>query len=340
MDRIILRGIVAACMATIPGISSAAQETGKSMAVVSLSANFIREEPDYDKELGDQALMGTLVEITGSESYWRKIVTPEPYTGWVNEMGLVPMTEEEVSDYLAAPKYICTALFSHIYEQADTKSTTITDFILGDIARVAQDSRGNAVARKKFVQVILPDGTKGFVSKSDVALFKEWAEEKLARSSDQDRFRKDLVRTASWFKGVPYMWGGTSIKNVDCSGLVRSILAANGVLVPRNASAQAKIGEDIRIFDKDGNVDVSQLLPGDLIFWGRTATKEKPEKATHTGMYLGNGLFIHSSQVVRVNDFKSYPRIPLRARRVIGHIDEEGSGIVSTRRSPSYFIQR
>ena len=51
----------------------------KRWAVVNLSVNNMREQPDYAAEMGDQCLMGTLVEIVGEDSYWKQIVAPKPY---------------------------------------------------------------------------------------------------------------------------------------------------------------------------------------------------------------------------------------------------------------------
>ena len=82
-------------------------------AVVELSANFMREKPEYEAELGDQALMGTIVEVLENKDGWAKIKSPEPYTAWVDNRGLVMMTDAEIADYLEAPKYICTALSTH-----------------------------------------------------------------------------------------------------------------------------------------------------------------------------------------------------------------------------------
>ena len=96
---------------------ASAQEAKEKWAVVEFSANFMREAPDYAAELGDQALMGTVVEVLDKTGYWVKIKSPEPYTAWVNESGLVPMGEKELGSYLAAPKYICTASVTNIYEE-------------------------------------------------------------------------------------------------------------------------------------------------------------------------------------------------------------------------------
>jgi len=344
----------AAAVALSFNCAASAQEAPKKWAVVEFSANFMREAPDYAAELGDQALMGTVVEVLDKSSYWVKIKSPEPYTAWVNEMGLVPMSEEELQDYLEAPKYICTATFSHIYEEPSMDSRIVSDFVLGDIVRIMYSVRthaggrykgyeeGQAVLKKKFVGVVLPSGKTGYVPAKDVAVFYKWAKDRKDRTTAGNDFRQDLLTTGYRFLGVPYMWGGTSIKNVDCSGFTRSVYFANGVLLPRNASQQARIGEDVGIFKDNGDVDWSGLLPGDLLFWGKAATDTTRERITHVGMYIGDGKFIHSAQVVRVNSLDSsdadfYNRKPVRARRIVGHIDANDSGIISTLRSPFYF---
>lgn len=354
--NIFLKILSSALALTSAAFAAPAQDTSREWAVVEFSANFMREAPDYAAELGDQALMGTVVEVMGKSSYWVKIKSPEPYTAWANEMGLVPMSAKELQDYLGAPKYICTAAFTHIYEEPSVNSRIVSDFVLGDVVRIMYGVRthaagrykgyeeGQAVLKKKFVGVVLPSGKAGYVPAKDVAVFYKWAKDRKDRTSAGDDFRQDLLDTGYRFLGVPYMWGGTSIKNVDCSGFTRSVYFANGVLLPRNASQQARIGEDVGIFKDNGDVDWSGLLPGDLLFWGKAATDSTKERITHVGMYVGDGKFIHSAQVVRINSLDStaadfYNRKPVRARRIIGHIDVEGSGIISTFRSPFYFPQ-
>ena len=329
-------------------------ELKPTKAVVEFSANLMREAPDFAAELGDQALMGTVVEILDRDGYWVKIKTPEPYTAWVTDLGLVEMTDKEMEDYMEAPKYICTASVSHIYEEPSVKSRIVSEFILGDVVRIMYKTvthtsgrykgydEGRAVLTKRFVGVVLPSGKTGYVPAKDVDVFYKWAKDRKAASDGRNGFRDDILETAFRFLGVPYMWGGTSVKNVDCSGLSRSVFFANGVLLPRNASQQGRVGEPVGMFNDAGEVDWSSLLPGDLVLWGREATDTTAEKATHIGIYLGEGRFIHSSHVVRINSLDSrepdfYDRKPLGARRVVGHVDEEGSGIVSTFLSPYYF---
>ncbi len=352
--RRLLQTLISLAAIALPLCGGAyAQDAAKTgWAVVELSANFMREKPDFDEELGDQALMGTIVEILDIQDSWVKIKTPEPYTAWVTDLGLVRMDEVALRDYLEAPKYICTAAHSHIYEEPSLKSGIVSEFILGDIVRIMYKTihhtsgrykgydEGRAVLTKKFVGVVLPSGKTGYVPAKDVAVFYKWAKDKEELLKKPDSVRENIVRCTRSFLGVPYMWGGTSIKNVDCSGLTRSVYFANGILLPRNASQQVRCGEEVPFVaavwngspaglpaadgdgaalpagDKailpaadgagsraaDGNAAASWsgMLPGDLIFWGREATDSTPEKVSHVGIYIGGGNFIHSSHYVRI----------------------------------------
>ena len=51
-----------------------------------------------------------------------------------------------------------------------------------------------------------------------------------------------IVATAYRFFGVPYLWGGTSVKGMDCSGFTKTVYFLNGVLLPRDASQQVARG--------------------------------------------------------------------------------------------------
>jgi gamma-D-glutamyl-L-lysine dipeptidyl-peptidase len=372
-ETIVATGTMAATGAGTETGAETAVDPERRMAVVEFSADFMREKPDYAAELGNQALMGTVVEIVGREGYWVKIKSPDPYTAWVTDLGLVEMTGEEAEDYLAAPKYICTAAATHIFEEPSLNSRIVSEFILGDIVRVMFESKthaekkakeadgsrsvsrkhstdgksmvsedGRPVIKKHFAGVILPSGKTGYVPVKDVVRLESWASDRESRLKDEAAFRQDLVSTALGFLGVPYLWGGTSIKNVDCSGLSRSVYFANGLLLPRNASQQAVAGCDRNIFNDSGDVDWSELLPGDLIFWGKAATDSTKARATHVGMYIGEGRFIHSAQVVRINSLDPsapdyYDRKPIGARNMVGSVDSPDSGVVFIGSSPFYF---
>ncbi|MCX4333928.1 MAG: NlpC/P60 family protein [Bacteroidales bacterium] len=268
-------------------------------AVVDISVNFLREAPDYTAELGTQALMGTVVEITGEEGYWRQVVTPEPYTAWCTELGLVEMGEKEIEAYMSAPKYICTAWHSTIYSEPSAKSQKITDIVAGDIMRVSGERSG------RFTGVLLPSGIRGYVLKQDVEESDRW-------QASREPSARNIIKEAMKFIGVPYLWGGASVNGVDCSGFTRLVFQMNGISLPRNASQQARSGTDAGVQadisfgpDSEGLSEemhrrAGTLEPGDLIFFGAPSS-DGSHRITHVGIYIGDGKFIHSSHKVRLS---------------------------------------
>lgn len=296
-------------------------------AVTNLAVNFMREAPDYAAELGDQALMGTVVKIVDEDSYWRQIISPEPYTAWVNEMGLVEMTEEEKDEYIMAEKYIVTSDYSTIREKPTMRSRQISDLVMGCLVRELYDEKDRPSHKGSWVEVMLPSGETGWTPRKDVENYAKWLDTRKLNA-------KNVLAVAERLHGTAYMWGGTSIKGVDCSGLARTCYFMNGVLLPRNASQQVNVGMAVEPIAR-------RLEPGDLLFFGTPASGDRRERITHVGIYMGDGMYIHSSQQVRISsidpDSPDYAgRSPLRACRVIGHVDT-GEGIVSMYRSPFYF---
>lgn len=97
--------------------------------------------------------------------------------------------------------------------------------------------------------------------------------------------RDSLVRMARAQVGRRYRYGGTRPETgFDCSGLVRYVMAALRIDVPRTARRQAESG-------RTGDLprDASRLRPGDLLTFGAGS------RASHVGIYVGDGRFVHAS---------------------------------------------
>ena len=106
---------------------------------------------------------------------------------------------------------------------------------------------------------------------------------------------RNVIRAAYSVLGTPYVFGGTSTYGFDCSGFTQYAFARAGISIPRMADSQLYYGRQI---------SMSELRPGDLIFF---STYEPG--ASHCGIYLGDGKFIHagtSTGVVVADAFTGY----------------------------------
>lgn len=286
------------------------ERTEARWAVVNISSCFLRAAPDYESALESQCLMGTVLEVTDSDRYWRKVNAPDYRDCWTNLLALAFMDEAQKDAYIAAPKMICTAEHSHLYAAPDAASGRVGEFSMGDIVREASGRRPG------WTEVMMADGRGAWVPETDVTPLGEWTASRRATEENLVSFAKTLL-------GTPYMWGGNTIKYFDCSGLVKFVYMMNGIVLPRNAREQIRCGAEVPF-------DFSAMRPGDLVFFGRTGPDGKPAAVTHVAMYIGGGRIIHSSQLVRINSLRSglpdsYGRTPIAVRRILGHAEALGA---------------
>ncbi|MBO4476501.1 MAG: C40 family peptidase [Bacteroidales bacterium] len=269
----------------------------------------MRQSPDYEAPLENQMLMGALVETLDTSGYWVK-VRAEDYTGWVTDLSLHALTDEEKDAWLAAPKWICTAEYSRVRTGPGRNHDPICDFTMGDLVR----QTGKTCTCGCWTEVQLPDGRTGWVPSSDVSDFGKRTEALRPNAAD-------IIRLARSFAGTPYMWGGNSIKHFDCSGLVKFCYYMNGLVLPRNARQQIYCGKPVA---------PGEWEPGDLLFFG----KKEPLKVTHVALYAGDGVIVHSSKKVKIETLEVYGREPIGAVRILGY---ESNGVKFLRDDPYYF---
>ncbi|AWW32940.1 glycoside hydrolase [Echinicola strongylocentroti] len=256
---------------------------GKTHGVVTISVANIRSAPKHSAELATQATMGTPVSVLKKAGSWYLVQTPDKYISWVDAAGITLMDKNAFNQWEASPKLVFTGLLGYVYESED-KSMMVSDLTAGNLLKLLGEDR-------KYYQVALPDGRSGYLEKEVAMPFEEWI-------SSRSLSDNNLISTAKNMMGVPYLWGGTSIKGVDCSGFTKTIYFLNGQVIPRDASQQVNEGE---LVDTEKNWD--KLEVGDLLFFGRKATEDQPERIVHVGMWIGNNSFIHSRGRVRISSF-------------------------------------
>ena len=112
------------------------------------------------------------------------------------------------------------------------------------------------------------------------ATYKAMMNKEIPVNRSDSSVTKKAINVAFKMMGVPYVFGGTSPSGFDCSGFVQYCFRAAGVELARTCDDQIYQGRPIK---------ASELRRGDLVFF----TTYEPG-ASHVGIYLGDGTFIHA----------------------------------------------
>lgn len=280
----------------LPAIPARAQ---KSVAhadfVVAAPVIDMYRNPSTDSDVISQAIYGTDVLSLSKQADWYDIRTADGYSGWVQAAGLKALNT--ASPYAPDGKVVRIAsLSANIYrEPSITRHAPLLrlpwEARLEPLSAAA-DSTG------RWVQVRLVDGQDAWVQRGDIS------------ASFAPLSIDETIQLARRFLGITYTWGGVSSFGFDCSGFTQMLERQRGIEMPRDASLQAAWSGVIPVSRED-------LQPGDLLFFGSSAAK-----ITHTGMYIGNGQFIHDTthdhpgvQISNLND-QPWTKLLVAARRV------------------------
>lgn len=298
--------------------------------IINLSVANLRTAPRNQAELATQALLGTQVDLLQKRQGYYRVRTPEGYISWVNASSVTPKAEAELRQWQAARKVIFTADFGHTYQAPDRNSMRVSDLVMGNILVAEGETDG-------FVHVRYPDGRAGYIDRGQVRAFDEWL-------GALQPAAPEILGTAKTMMGLPYLWGGTSVKGVDCSGFTKTAYYMNGIVIPRDASQQILAGLELDVLT-DGDLDTAKVLhnlqPADLLFFAAAKGQAPNPRITHVALYMGNGEFIHSSGTVRINSLlRSAPNYDgeqastfVAARR---YLDQDDPGLQSLMTHPAY----
>lgn len=292
-------------------------------ALTRLSVAPMRSGRSHAAEMATQSIMGMPIRILSEENDWYLAQTPDGYISWIPSSSVVIKSEAEMKSWRESPRYVVTSPYqvrAYISPKATGAREVVTDLVTGNIVRPT----GNR-EKSGRVEIELPDGRLCWVEKSAVTPIEVWAA--------QD-FNPDVILDQAYsMEGTPYLWGGASIKTLDCSGLAKVSYLANGIILMRDASQQALTGTRIEA------EDWRTCEPGDLLFFGNIKTG----RVTHVAVYDHDGNYVHSSGRVRRNSVDPSSEIYERSdflHAVRIHGNEGTNGITYARNHTWYFNQQ
>jgi hypothetical protein len=231
-------------------------------AVIKTPSANVYESAHLKTALVTQALLNEEIEVIGINGSFVYARVPDGYTGYIQ---LSNVTTDLSSTQADGDKVIVTSKYAYIY---DSYGNEITE------APMTSLFFGRHIGNKYYIT--LPQNIRGYIYEKDAVFIGRNENIPLGN-------RAAFVEHAMKFIGTKYLWGGCSTGGIDCSGLTYIAAKMNGKKIPRDSEPQSKTG---------GNIKLSEAIAGDQLFF---AADNKKSKVTHTGIYLGEGNFIHSS---------------------------------------------
>ena len=245
-----------------------------------VSALSLRVQPAHSAEMETQVTLGAPLRIDSVSGDWARVLTADGVTCYAPLKSIVMKDSADMARWRRSPRVIVTAL-EPVRVVADTLGTGGAD-VVSDVT-LCSVLEGSVAPGASYVSLRFPDGRRGFLP--------SWAVEDLTSWSCRSHTPDEIISVARSMTGVPYLWGGTTSKAVDCSGFTQTCFFYAGSLIPRNSRGQAAAGMPV---DMDGG-----LHPCDLLFFG----EGDGVKITHVGISTGGSRFIHSSGLVFESSF-------------------------------------
>lgn len=241
-----------------------------SPCVVAVGVADVRREPDPLSELVTQALLNMPVQAGIIQGEWMHIALSD-YAGWIrsDELDEPPITGFcKIGEYCATPLSlvaVVTATHSPLYATAEGDSSIETAYLSTVLPLLD-------TTHPQRLQVALPGERSAWLERSAIVM-------RQASAPYPREPTAAVTHYARLFLDVPYLWGGTSWRGLDCSGFVQLCYRMGGYTIPRDADQQeAALSQAIAC---------DEMQEGDLIFFG-------VKHIVHVAFALNSHEFIHA----------------------------------------------
>lgn len=266
--------------------------------------------PNYTSTKIAELKQSEQVKIISTLANWAKIETAEkeawiPKTLLMKEVsinetsGLEENNTQEVSEEqknLNQAAYISSNAAANLREGPSTETASL--------GKLARHTKITVISDEGEWYKVTYNGQEGYISKALVTIGEPPVEDttssrsEISRASTQENYvvpsasagAATAASIATNYIGCSYIYGGSSPSGFDCSGFTSYCYSQAGISISRTSYSQATQGTAVSKAD---------LQPGDLVVFSG---------ASHVGIYVGNGQFIHAanpSEGVRYDSISS-----------------------------------
>ena len=232
-------------------------------AVVSSELCPLYLRPSAQCELADEALLGWRLELLDEPAPgWYQVRTDYGYTGYA-PAGALTVGDGNADRWMALERRTVLRGICSVRSEPRVQGWQVARLVRG--ASIAVHGQPNADG---WQRVSLPDGREGYTKAG--FLFD------VQKPERESALRQHLAAMALLYKDAHYLWGGKTPLGIDCSGLTFMAYRLCGVTIWRDAS----IREGYPVHE----IRRENMQTGDLMFF-----------PGHVALYLGDGLYIHST---------------------------------------------
>lgn len=222
----------------------------------------LRAGMSHRSEMVSQVLFGEVFEIVARHSDWTKIrLLHDNYTGWIESVTISTFVCENHEASYVDERYVVRDVPTMMIKNEKSQM-----FV----------PKGSLLPKSVLESHSFNIGDNNYYVLSD-----------LTERTETD-IRSSIIREAENLIETPYLWGGRSQWGIDCSGFVQLVYRLSGLLMPRDASEQAKLGNTMSF--------ISEAKPGDLAFFDN-----EEGNIVHVGIVYSPNEIIHASKKVRID---------------------------------------